>query len=67
MRRFLKSDEGMLKAAEYHIRRNPKTHAVVNYMACQDGFTLYDAVTYNYKHNETNGENNHDGSDYNYS
>ncbi len=36
-------------------------------MASQDGFTLYDTVTYNYRHNEANGEENHDGSDYNYS
>lgn len=67
MRRFLKSDEGMLQAAEYHIRKNPSAYGTVNYMACQDGFTLYDAVTYNYKHNEANGENNHDGSSFNYS
>lgn len=64
MRRFLKSDEGMIPAAEYHIRHGEKC---VNYMACQDGFTLYDAVSYNYRHNEKNGEDNRDGSEYNYS
>ena len=36
-------------------------------MASQDGFTLYDTVAYNYRHNEENGENNQDGSEYNYS
>ena len=36
-------------------------------MACQDGFTMNDMVTYNYRHNEANQENNHDGSSYNYS
>ena len=30
-------------------------------MACHDGFTLNDAVTYNHKHNEENGEDNRDG------
>ena len=67
MRRFLKSDEDMVSAAAYHIRRNPNTYAVINYMACQDGFTMNDMVTYNYRHNEANQENNHDGSSYNYS
>ncbi|MDC7290222.1 Type II secretory pathway, pullulanase PulA and related glycosidase [Blautia schinkii] len=67
MRRFLKSDEDAVQGAAYRIKHNPDTHAVVNYMACQDGFTLNDMVTYNYKHNEANGENNDDGSSYNYS
>ena len=67
MRRFLKSDEDMVSAAAYHIRRNPNIYAVINYMACQDGFTMNDMVTYNYRHNEANQENNHDGSSYNYS
>lgn len=67
MRRFLKSDEGMISCAEYHMRRNNGTFGTVNYIASQDGFTLYDTVSYNYRHNELNGECNHDGSDYNYS
>lgn len=67
MRRFLKSDEGVLEGAAFHIRYNSSTHAVVNYMTCQDGFTLNDLVSYNYKHNENNGENNKDGSSYNFS
>ena len=67
MRRFLKSDEGMVQGAEFHIRRNVGNFGTVNYMASQDGFTLYDTVSYNYRHNEANGEGNHDGIDYNYS
>lgn len=67
MRRYLKSDEGMLPAAEYHIRHIRNAGGTVHYMASQDGFTLYDAVSYNYRHNEANGENNQDGSEYNYS
>lgn len=67
MRRFLKSDEEMVGAAAYRLRRNPDAYAVINYMACQDGFTLNDTVTYNYRHNEANQENNQDGSSYNYS
>lgn len=67
MRRYLKSDEGMISAVEYHIRHVNSSGGTINYMACQDGFTLYDAVSYNYRHNEENGENNTDGSEYNYS
>jgi glycogen operon protein len=36
--------------------------ASVNLITAHDGFTLADLATYNYKHNEANGENNRDGS-----
>lgn len=67
MRRFLKGDEGMLSAFELRNRRNPMEYAVINYMANTNGFTLMDTVSYDRKHNEKNGEENRDGSDYNYS
>jgi glycogen operon protein len=35
----------------------------VNFVACHDGFTLNDLVSYDRKHNQANGENNRDGSD----
>ncbi len=41
--------------------------ASINYVACHDGFTLYDAVAYNDKHNAANGENDLDGHNYNLS
>jgi len=34
----------------------------VNFVTAHDGFTLMDVVSYNDKHNEANGEHNHDGS-----
>jgi len=34
----------------------------INFVTCHDGFTLNDMVSYRYKHNEANGENNHDGT-----
>jgi len=40
---------------------NRPQHSTVNYIASHDGFTLEDGVTYQHKHNEANGENNHDG------
>ncbi|MFV0464703.1 MAG: hypothetical protein ACK5ML_01410 [Lachnospiraceae bacterium] len=39
----------------------------LNYLADQNGFTLYDLFSYEQKHNEANGEYNLDGSDYNFS
>ena len=35
----------------------------VNFVTCHDGFTLNDLVSYEHKHNEANGEDNHDGAD----
>jgi glycogen operon protein len=39
-----------------------RTYASVNFVACHDGFTLNDLVSYDNKHNEANGENNRDGT-----
>jgi glycogen operon protein len=39
----------------------------VNFLTSHDGFTLYDLVSYNTKHNRANGNNNQDGMDANYS
>lgn len=42
-------------------------YGYVNFVASNNGFTLADLFAYNEKHNEANGENNKDGSDYNLS
>ena len=39
--------------------------ASINFVTAHDGFTLADLVAYEQKHNEANGENNHDGEDHN--
>ena len=65
MRKLLKSDEGMTADAVEHIRKNSPSVGIINYMTSQDGFTLNDLVSYNYRHNEENGENNRDGCDFN--
>jgi len=39
----------------------------INFITCHDGFTLYDLVSYNQKHNIANGENNNDGDNNNIS
>ncbi|MCI8275305.1 MAG: alpha-amylase [Lachnospiraceae bacterium] len=67
MRRLLKGDEDMLQSAAYQMRENGGTLGKVNFMANTNGFTMADMVSYDRKHNEANGENGRDGSDYNYS
>jgi len=39
----------------------------INYVTAHDGFTLYDLVSYDGKHNEANGHGNTDGPEENYS
>ena len=36
-------------------------YASVNFVTAHDGYTLYDLVSYEQKHNEANGEDNNDG------
>ncbi len=66
-RRLLKGDDGQVLAFSEKVRRNPREIGVINYMAAVNGFTLSDTVSYDWKHNEVNGENNQDGPVYNYS
>lgn len=67
MRKYLKGDPDMLKNFKYHMRNtNPKC-GVINYITNYYGYTLNDLVSYEQKHNEANGENNTDGTDYNFS
>ena len=41
--------------------------AGINFITAHDGFTLRDLVSYQHKHNELNGEHNHDGHNHNFS
>jgi isoamylase len=45
---------------DLYLYRGPT--ASINFVTCHDGFTLYDLVAYNDKHNEANGEDNRDGN-----
>lgn len=67
VRKLLKGDAGMVGRLMYLWRENTSDKGIINYIAKQDGFRLYDLVSYNKKHNEANGEEGQDGSDYNYS
>lgn len=66
-RRFLKGDEDILNNFTNRMRKNPKYCGVINYIASHNGFNLMDLVSYDVKHNEANGENNKDGTNYNHS
>lgn len=75
MRRFWRGDAGMrgglaarlAGSSETFGRRSRRPSASINYIASHDGFTLADLTSYEYKHNEANGENNADGHDANHS
>ncbi len=66
-RKFLKSDEDMLRAFTKHLLENPDNAAVINFMTSYYGFNMHDMVSFDQKHNDANGENNTDGNNYNYS
>jgi glycogen operon protein len=71
VRRFLKSDAGMVPRAALRALGSPDIYGheereaeqSVNFVTCHDGFTLADLVAYSEKHNEANGEDNRDGTD----
>ena len=55
----------MCASADLFNKRGRKPWSTVNFITAHDGFTLNDAVSYNAKHNEANGEHNKDGHDHN--
>jgi isoamylase len=75
VRKFAKSDENtvsslasrLIASPDIYFKSEREPNRSVNFVTCHDGFTLYDLVAYNTKHNELNGENNRDGTDQNYS
>jgi glycogen operon protein len=54
-------------SSDLYLRDGRKPFHSINFITSHDGFTLKDLVSYNYKHNEENGEQNRDGSNGNYS
>jgi isoamylase len=75
IRRFVKGDSGMVGRVASRIAGSADIYEAsgrlpinsVNFITCHDGFTLYDLVAYNEKHNWANGENNRDGVNENHS
>lgn len=68
IRRFIKGDSNITSEfmerilGSKDLYDNRSSNASVNFITCHDGFTLYDLVSYNEKHNMANGENNTDGT-----
>lgn len=67
IRRFVKGDEEMVGAVAARLERQTGSVGTINYLADHNGFTLADVYAYDVKHNEANGEDNRDGTDYNFS
>lgn len=59
--------DGLLGSSRLFDKLGQRPWASVNFITAHDGFTLTDLVSYNDKHNQANGEENHDGSDNNFS
>ncbi len=74
-RRFWKGDMGQAQAMFHHLTKSivgeqTEKNAIlrkVNFITAHDGFTLYDLVSYNDKHNLPNKEQNRDGNNANFS
>ncbi len=70
VRKFWKGDAGQIAELAYRLSGSSDLYRLsgrgpsgsINFLTAHDGFTLRDLVTYNNKHNETNGENNQDGA-----
>ena len=75
VRRFWRGDDGLLGvfaqricgSADIYAKSGKGPDSSINFVTCHDGFTLQDLVSYRQKHNEPNGENNHDGASENFS
>jgi glycogen operon protein len=73
IRRFINGDPGMSGRLATRLSGSSDLYQddgrepfhSVNFVTCHDGFSLYDLVSYNEKHNWANGENNRDGGDFN--
>lgn len=75
MRRFIRGDAQTATVAATRIAGSSDLYKhsncapvnSINFITAHDGFTMFDLVSYNRKHNEENGEENRDGSDENFS
>jgi isoamylase len=70
VRKFERGDAGQVKELGYRLTGSSDLYAddgrsaynTINFVTCHDGFTLWDLVSYDKKHNEANGEENRDGT-----
>ncbi|MDQ3812196.1 MAG: glycogen debranching protein GlgX, partial [Chloroflexota bacterium] len=70
LRKFWKGDPGQIAELAYRLSGSSDLYRLsgrgptgsINFVTAHDGFTLRDLVSFNDKHNEQNGEDNHDGA-----
>ena len=75
VRRFWRGDQAMAPgfatriagSSDLYLRDGRKPFHSINFVTSHDGFTLFDLVSYEQKHNEESGEDNRDGNNANYS
>jgi glycogen operon protein len=75
VRSYWRGDEGQVPglaagvagSAGLFEHRGRRPSSTINLVTAHDGFTLADLTAYDRKHNEANGETNHDGHDHNLS
>ncbi len=75
VRRFWRGDSGVLPELASRLSGSSDVFgehgrgpfASINFVTAHDGFTLWDLVSYEHKHNEANGHDNRDGTDQNHS
>ncbi len=73
IRRFWKGDKNstwplkdrLMGSPEIYKKSLSNSHKSINFITSHDGFTLKDLVSFNEKHNLSNGENNRDGENHN--
>jgi glycogen operon protein len=75
VRRFWRGDPGsagtlatrICGSSDLYYASGRRPYHSINFVTCHDGFTLWDLVSYNCKHNEANGEDKGSGLDDNVS
>jgi isoamylase len=75
LRRFWRGDPNMVGllatrlagSSDLYEASGRRPYHSINFITSHDGFTLNDLVSYTEKHNQANGEENHDGDNNNYS
>lgn len=75
VRSFIKGDTDTVQrlaarimgSNDIYVQPDREPNRTINFVTCHDGFTLFDLVSYNTKHNESNGELNADGNNSNFS
>jgi glycogen operon protein len=75
IRRFWRGDGGVVSelatrlsgSSDLYEQSGRRPYASINFITAHDGFTLADLVSYNQKHNDSNGERSTDGENQNLS